>query len=76
MKVTAKGQVTIPARIRGYLGIRPHCEVEFTIREGEVVMSKAGERTVEQAQRRFASMRGILGRDLSTHEWMAATRGD
>ena len=76
MKVTTKGQVTIPARVRGYLGIRPHCEVEFTIRGGEVVLSKTGATTPEQAQKRFASMRGILGRDLSTDQWMAATRGD
>lgn len=76
MKVTTKGQVTIPARIRGYLGIRPHCEVEFTIYEGKVVLSKTEEATPEQARKRFDSMRGILGRDLPTHQWMAATRGD
>ena len=76
MKVTTKGQVTIPARIRGYLGIRPHCEVEFTIREGEVVLSKADEAAPEQARKRFASMRGVLGRELPTDQWMAATRGD
>ena len=41
MRVTTKGQVTIPTRIRGYLGSRPHGEVEFTIREGQVVLTKA-----------------------------------
>ena len=40
MKVTTKGQVTIPARIRDYLGIVPHCDVDFLIREEQVVLTK------------------------------------
>ena len=29
MRVTTKGQVTIPQEVREELGIRPHAEVEF-----------------------------------------------
>ena len=29
MKVTVKGQVTIPIQIREKLGITPNCEVDF-----------------------------------------------
>lgn len=76
MKVTTKGQVTIPARIRGYLDIRAHSDVEFTICDGRVVLSKAHDTAAKAGRRRFAGMRGILGRELSTDEWMKATRGD
>lgn len=75
MRVTTKGQVTIPTRIRGYLDIRPHCDVEFTIHEGRVVLSKTEDAAPEAVRKRFASMRGVLGRTLTTDEWLRATRG-
>jgi len=75
MRVTTKGQVTIPTRIRGYLGIRPHCDVEFTVREGLVVLSRTEDTAPEGLRKRFASMRGVLGRALTTDQWMRATRG-
>jgi len=40
MKVTTKGQVTIPARIRDYLGIYPHTNVDFRIAGGRVILVK------------------------------------
>ena len=75
MKVTTKGQVTIPARIRDYLGIVPHCDVDFSIRDEQVVLTKLT-MAPEGGQSKFASMRGILGRKLTTDQWMKATRGD
>ena len=36
MRVTIKGQVTIPQQIREKLGIKPHTEVDF-VAEGERV---------------------------------------
>jgi len=75
MKVTTKGQVTIPVRIRDYLGIAPHCDVDFSIREEQVVLTKPQESS-KGGRDKFASMRGILGRELTTDQWMKATRGD
>lgn len=75
MKVTTKGQVTIPARIRGYLGIRPHTDVDFLIRDGQVVLTKTTATTATD-QGRFAGMRGMLNGKLTTDQWMQATRGD
>lgn len=75
MKVTTKGQVTIPVRIRGYLGIVPPAEVDFAVLGGQVVLTKATEPT-ENGRGRFASMRGIASGRLTTDEWMKATRGD
>lgn len=73
MKVTTKGQVTIPARVRGYLGIQPHSEVAFEIRGTQVVLV-----TVDPAMAtrrgKFARVRGILGGRLTTDQWMKATR--
>ena len=73
MKVTTKGQVTIPARIRDYLAIAPHSNVEFRIAEGAVVLVKPADR--QRGRSRFASLRGILKGGRTTQQWMLATRG-
>ena len=41
MRVTSKGQVTIPIYIRDKLGIQPHTEFRFVVRKGIVVLEKA-----------------------------------
>lgn len=74
MKVTAKGQVTIPARIRRYLGLRPHADVDFQVRKGQVVLV-AAKQTAKTGRGKFASVRGILGGKLTTGQWMKVTRG-
>ena len=38
MRVTEKGQVTIPKNVRSNLGIETGSEVEFVLREGEAVL--------------------------------------
>ena len=40
-KVTSKGQITIPRKVREKLGIHPGEEVGFEEKEGMVVMKKA-----------------------------------
>jgi len=74
MKVTTKGQVTIPARIRDYLGISPHAEVDFRIKGGRVILVKPDQDAV--AGGKFTSLRGILKGRLTTQKWMRETRGD
>jgi len=74
MKVTTKGQVTIPARIREYLGIAPHTEVDFRIKGGTVVLVKQDAKT--EANDRFLALRGILKGQRTTRQWMRETRGD
>ena len=46
MRVTEKGQVTIPKTVRSNLGIEAGSEVEFVLRSGEAVL-----RRVEPSQR-------------------------
>ena len=38
MRITSKGQVTIPQHIREKLGLHPLTEVEFTIEQGRAVL--------------------------------------
>lgn len=74
MKVTTKGQVTIPARIRDYLGIAPHSDVDFRIAGGDVVLIK--HEPSRGASGRFAPLRGVLKGKFTTRDWMRKTRGD
>jgi AbrB family looped-hinge helix DNA binding protein len=72
MKVTTKGQVTIPVNIREKLGITPDTEVDF-IQEGDrVVMVKRKEAASES--HRFKKLRGIATVKMTTDEIMALTR--
>lgn len=75
MKVTTKGQVTIPQHIRRHLGVEPHTEVEFSIRNGVVILMKATSLNSDASGRsRFEAYRGSNSQGLSTDEWMSATR--
>ena len=78
MKVTVKGQVTIPKHIRRFLGISAYSEVEFAIKDEEVVLVKASDDTGDPDSNggRFGKLRGLKKGKLTTDAWMAATRGD
>jgi AbrB family looped-hinge helix DNA binding protein len=57
MRVTSKGQVTIPQRIRGKLGITPATEVDFIEEKGHIFLVQ---RKDEKAGiRKFAKLRGL-----------------
>jgi AbrB family looped-hinge helix DNA binding protein len=78
MKVTSKGQVTIPKAIRDEFGLLPGTEVEFVRKGGDVRVQKVegsksrGREIVEHMQRPGA------GGDnrLTTEEIMRMTRGE
>lgn len=74
MKVTTKGQVTIPARIREYLHIPPHGNVDFRISRGAVVLVRHED--TDEPGRAFAELRGVLKGTRTTQTWMQATRGN
>ena len=75
MKVTEKGQVTIPIEIRQKLGILPHTEVEFAISGRNVILRKVRNQR-SRGTRLVAAMRGRASRKLATDEIMALTRGE
>jgi antitoxin PrlF len=77
MKITTKGQVTIPKRIRDEFGLLPGTEVEFVAEEGDVKVRKLqGGRT--RGQEIVDHLRQASGGDIkmSTEEIMRLTRGE
>lgn len=78
MRITSKGQVTIPQAIRELAGFLPNTEVEFIVDGDLVFLVKAteprrptrGERAVEHLRRHGAVM------TMTTDEIMALTRGE
>jgi len=74
MRVTSKGQVTIPQHIREKLGITPSTEVDFIEEKGRVYLTKKSG-TGPRANR-FHRFRGIATVRMSTDQIMALTRGD
>jgi AbrB family looped-hinge helix DNA binding protein len=73
MRVTRKGQVTIPLAIRQKVGILPETEVEFTVRGDAVIVRKAGG-SARRGPRLIRAMRGRATAGLSTDQIMALTR--
>jgi antitoxin PrlF len=76
-QVTVKGQVTIPKRVREYLGIRPGNGVEFEVdQKGDVLLRKAGRPSKRaRARSRFAALRGTRKTGMNTDEIMNLLRG-
>lgn len=73
MRVTTKGQVTIPQHIREKLGITPAAEIDFVEEKGRVYLLK--KRGTNIATRKFRKLRGIATVKMTTDEIMALTRG-
>ena len=73
MRITPKGQVTIPLEVRERLGLLPHTEVEFTIRGNTAVLTKATGGT-RRGRAMVQHMRGRGSVRMSTDEILALTR--
>ncbi len=73
MRLTSKGQVTIPQAIRDATGIVPGTEVEFDVDDGAVIIRRAPREGAGEAL--VARLRGSGDVPLSTDEIMALTRG-
>jgi AbrB family looped-hinge helix DNA binding protein len=72
--LTSKGQVTIPKKLRDYLGLKSGAPVEFELApDGRVVVR--GAVSASKPRSRFAKVRGSATLKLSTEEIMAMTRG-
>jgi AbrB family looped-hinge helix DNA binding protein len=73
MRVTTKGQVTIPKDIREKLGINPAVEIDFIEEKDRIYLVKR-EGQIKNI-RKFAKLRGIANAKMTTDEIMALTRG-
>jgi antitoxin PrlF len=72
-KMTSKGQVTIPKRIRDHLGLKPGSEVEFTVTNDGQIALKTKEK---KPKGRFDELVGTLDLGMTTDEFMRMIRGD
>ena len=80
MRITSKGQVTIPKAIREQCGLLPHTEVEFIVSGSSVRIVKASEPKKETRGERMVRLlreaRGTGTSGLTTDEIMELTRGE
>ena len=83
MRVTTKGQVTIPKNIRDRLGIVPGSDVKFIEREAGVVLEKSetgvepGPQNFEEWAARVAGTLDTMGMDGKEYiDWLRGPRED
>jgi AbrB family looped-hinge helix DNA binding protein len=70
MRVTQKGQVTIPLTVRRALGIHPGTEVEFELDGRGARLRVDGDRAAAEIRR----MRGAGEGEMTTEQILALTR--
>jgi AbrB family looped-hinge helix DNA binding protein len=77
MRITSKGQVTIPQEIREHFGLLPNTEVTFDVRNGEVRLRKANGKSTARGDAVIASLSKFPRRTKqSTDEIMTLMRGE
>jgi len=76
MRITSKGQVTIPQSIRERMGLLPNTEVDFVIKGNYVQIIKSPDADKSRGRKLIARMRGKANVKMSTQEIMALTRGE
>jgi AbrB family looped-hinge helix DNA binding protein len=75
MRITSKGQVTIPIAIRNRAGLLPNTEVEFSLKGDTVILRKV-RKAGGRGARLIQAMRGTATTGLTTDQIMALTRGE
>ncbi|MHA6642951.1 AbrB/MazE/SpoVT family DNA-binding domain-containing protein [Mesorhizobium sp. A623] len=83
MRVTTKGQVTIPKEIRDRLGIGPGSEVEFVERDAVILLERreaapeAGEQSFDEWAASIAGTFDTMGMDGKAYvDWLRGPRED
>ena len=73
MRISTKGQITIPLEIRNSLGLLPHTEVFMRARGNQVILEK---KTGTSARGKYVidRIRGKASVKMSTEEIMKITR--
>lgn len=72
MRITAKGQVTIPQAVRDRLGLQPGTRVDFEVEGDAVRLVKVADGA--RGRSLIARMRGTATSRLTTDQIMALTR--
>jgi AbrB family looped-hinge helix DNA binding protein len=76
MRVTTKGQVTIPREIRKKMNITPASEVDFIVGEDGRVCFVKVEESRDTISPKFSILRGVATVKMVTEEIMTLTRTD
>ena len=76
MRITSKGQVTIPIEIRERFGFLPHTDVEFVVEGDRIVVRKAESPGESFGEGLIRHMSGAGTVKMTTDEIMALTRGE
>jgi len=75
MRITSKGQVTIPQEIREQCGLLPHTQVRFLVEGGRVLIEKEPAEGSPGSEGLQRLRRARLRTRLSTDELLALSRG-
>jgi AbrB family looped-hinge helix DNA binding protein len=76
MRITTKGQVTVPQHIRERLGLLPNTDVDWELKDGAAVLKKAHAGGGRRGRALIEHLRGRGTVKMSTDEIMALTRGE
>jgi AbrB family looped-hinge helix DNA binding protein len=77
MRVTSKGQVTIPQAVREKAGFLPGTEVEFVVQGSAVrIVRSRGKKKLSRGEAIVQRIRGTGKGPWTTDEIMAMTRGE
>jgi AbrB family looped-hinge helix DNA binding protein len=76
MRLTSKGQVTIPLEIRERLGLLPGTEVEFSVVGDSARIRKSARQHRGRALVQHVRGTATARRGLTTNQIMALTRGE
>ena len=76
MRITSKGQVTVPIEVRKRFGFLPDTEVEFVIEGSIVRLRKKKSKGQGRGVRLVNHLRGKGTVNMTTDEILALTRGE
>ena len=75
MRITSKGQVTIPQAIRERYGLLPDTDVDFIVSGGRVTIVPRKIQVNDRGAKAVARLSGSASTGMSTDEIHALTRG-
>jgi AbrB family looped-hinge helix DNA binding protein len=77
MRITSKGQVTIPQQVRLCLGLLPHTEVEFELADDHAIIRNVhrNKGLGARGQSVLSALSNAADARMSTDEIMVMTRG-
>jgi AbrB family looped-hinge helix DNA binding protein len=74
MRITQKGQVTIPEDIRNKYGLLPYTNVDFREEDGKVVIEVASKK--HRGRTIVSHLRGTASVRMTTDKILSLTRGN